>query len=109
MRIRIWWQRVTEHLLPPRRVVTLEADGLPNRLPRRNLLLLRDAGEDWSVGMQCPCGCGQRIELPLLAEVKPRWNIRVDQLNRPTLSPSVWLRDGCRSHFFVKNGRIVWV
>lgn len=109
MSIRIWWLRVKELLLPPRRVITLEADGLPKRLPRRDLLLLRDAGENWSIGMRCPCGCGQRIELPLLAEVKPRWNLRVDQRNRPTLSPSVWLRDGCRSHFFVRNGKIVWV
>lgn len=109
MSIRIWWLRIKELLLPPRRVITLEADGLPNRLPSRDLLLLRDAGENWSIGMRCPCGCGQPIELPLLAEVKPRWNIRVDQKNRPTLSPSVWLRDGCRSHFFVRNGRIVWV
>ncbi|HHA1903486.1 TPA: DUF6527 family protein, partial [Enterobacter kobei] len=21
----------------------------------------------------------------------------------------VWLKDGCQSHFWVKNGRIVWV
>jgi len=27
-------------------------------LPLWNLVVARDDGEDWSVGMCCPCGCG---------------------------------------------------
>ncbi|MEA1099712.1 DUF6527 family protein [Escherichia coli] len=23
--------------------------------------------------------------------------------------PSVWLKDGCQSHFWIKKGRVVWV
>jgi hypothetical protein len=58
--------------------------------------------------MRCPCGCGESIELALIPEATPRWKLSLEQ-NRPSLSPSVWKRDGCRSHFFLKKGRVVWV
>ncbi|MDX8494192.1 DUF6527 family protein [Mesorhizobium sp. VK22B] len=58
--------------------------------------------------MICPCGCGRRLELMLLKGVKPRWDLDVDQHDFPTLYPSVWVADGCRSHFFLRSGRIDW-
>jgi len=58
--------------------------------------------------MRCPCGCGHVIELLVVAEAKPRWDVAVDAKGRPTLSPSVWLQKGCRSHFWLRNGRIRW-
>ncbi|WP_245270056.1 DUF6527 family protein [Nitrobacter hamburgensis] len=58
--------------------------------------------------MKCPCGCGRRIELLLLAEARPRWSLTIDSRRRPTLVPSIWLEGECRSHFWVKQGRIVW-
>lgn len=81
---------------------------LPARLPRRDLVVARDDGEDWSVGMRCPCGCGDTIELMLVAEAKPRWWLTFDRRGRPSLSPSVWRRTGCRSHFWVRGGRVDW-
>ncbi|MDM9644782.1 DUF6527 family protein [Rhizobium sp. S163] len=30
------------------------------------------------------------------------------QADRPTLHPSVWRNSGCRSHFWVRRGRIAW-
>ncbi|WP_460931245.1 DUF6527 family protein [Oleiagrimonas citrea] len=58
--------------------------------------------------MRCPCGCGQIIELMLIHEVRPRWDLRVDEAGRPSLHPSIWLQRGCRSHFWLKHGRIHW-
>lgn len=104
----IWLLRFLEWLLPARTLKVLQDDALPERLPRRGLVLLRDAGEDWCVGMRCPCGCGQRIELPLIPEAKPHWKLRLEPDCSPTLTPSVWLRDGCRSHFFVRRGKVEW-
>ena len=103
-----WLRNGWEALLPPRVLVVVEGGDPPDRLPRRDLVLLRDGGEDWSVAMRCPCGCGQKVELALIREAKPRWSLRNDLGNHPTLSPSVWLREGCRSHFFVRAGRIRW-
>ncbi|WP_425373246.1 DUF6527 family protein, partial [Klebsiella pneumoniae] len=32
----------------------------------------------------------------------------VDGKGRPTLYPSIWRTTGCRSHFWVRIGRIHW-
>ncbi|MFZ5526660.1 MAG: DUF6527 family protein [Pseudomonadota bacterium] len=59
--------------------------------------------------MRCPCGCGQPVELPLIREARPRWSLQVDQDGHPTLAPSIWRREGCRAHYFVRRGKVVWV
>jgi Family of unknown function (DUF6527) len=105
----LWLRQFLEWILPPRTVVVLDADSQPESLPLRKVILLRDSGEDWSVGFRCPCGCGQRIELPLIREADPHWNLRVEPDGTPTLAPSVWRKDGCRSHFFLRSGRVKWV
>jgi Family of unknown function (DUF6527) len=81
---------------------------LPEKLPLRNLVLARDGDEDCSVGLRCPCGCGQRLEMLLLKEVKPRWDLSVNSRGDVSLHPSVWVREGCKSHFWVRSGKIVW-
>lgn len=108
MNLRRWWRNTKERWLPRRRLRMVNGDTLPPELPRRDLVVAREDGEAWSVGMRCPCGCGETIELMLLAEAKPRWSLAVDGRERPSLSPSVWRRTGCRSHFWVRAGRIVW-
>lgn len=104
----MWILSIFEKLLPPRKLEIFVGEALPSKLPWRNLVLLRDAGDDWSVGMRCPCGCGQAIELALIPEAKPRWKLHAEPSTHPTLTPSVWLREGCRSHFFVRRGRVEW-
>lgn len=103
-----WWRNTWARVGPHRRLRVIEGDSLPPRLPRRDLVLAREDGEDWCVGMRCPCGCGRTIELLLIPEAKPRWDISVDSTGRPTLSPSVWLQRGCRSHFWLRGGRVEW-
>ena len=102
------WRRLADRVLPARRLKIVAGDSLPPTLPRRDLILVRDEEDDWCVGMRCPCGCGHIIELMLLREIKPRWDLQVDAAGRPTLHPSVWLQRGCRSHFWLKHGRIHW-
>lgn len=104
-----WWRSTKEQLLPARRVTLAKGDVMPIALPRRGLVLVRDGQEDWCVAMKCPCGCGQTVELPLILEAEPRWKLDLNAELRPTLRPSVWLKDGCRSHFFIKAGKVVWV
>lgn len=95
-------------LTPARRVLTIHGDSLPAVLPRRALVHVLDDGESWSVGFRCPCGCGAALELMLLPGVNPRWDMVVDARGRPTLSPSIWRNEGCRSHFWVRDGKVVW-
>ena len=103
-----WWRRLTSRVLPARRLRIIEGDSLPRNLPWRNVVLARDGEEDWCVGMRCPCGCGHTIELLLIREAAPRWNLSTDAHGLPTLKPSVWRQTGCRSHFWVRSGRIDW-
>lgn len=104
-----WWLRLKEHLLPRRRLVVADMDAPAQHLPRRDLLLLQADGEDWAVAMSCPCGCGQRVELPLIREATPRWRLEHSDGHGPSLFPSVWLREGCRAHYHVRGGKVVWV
>lgn len=53
----------------------------------------------------CPCGCGHKVQTP----VGPSDYLLREDRNGPTLYPSVgnWQRP-CQSHYWVRNGRIVW-
>jgi hypothetical protein len=103
-----WLRRAWDKFGPRRGLQVVEGDSLPTRLPRRGLVLAREGDEDWCVGMRCPCGCGETIELLLIREAKPRWDLLVDPSGRPSLKPSVWLQHGCRSHFWLRRGRVEW-
>jgi hypothetical protein len=105
---RRWGCREWDRRGPARQLVVVNGDALPAALPRRDVVLLRDDGEDWSLGMRCPCGCGGTIELMLIREAKPRWDLDTDERHRPTLRPSVWRKTGCGSHFWLRQGRIAW-
>lgn len=100
-RLTAWWRGGLK-------VVQGEGDTLPVRIQRRHLIHMLDAGESWSVGFHCPCGCGDVIELLLVRAVDPHWTLSVDRFGRPTLRPSVWKSAGCRSHFWLRNGQVIW-
>lgn len=102
------WLAVKEWMAGPRHVIRVEGDTLPNKMPARDLVLLTEGAEEWSVAMMCPCGCGERVELPLIVAARPRWSLRLDSRGRPTLHPSIWRQDGCRSHYFIRAGKVVW-
>jgi hypothetical protein len=104
----LWWRRMMAALVPRRLLKIVEGDTLPAKLPRWNLVVARDGDEDWAVALRCPCGCRQRLEMMLLKEVKPRWDVSVDRHGHVSLHPSVWQREGCKSHFWVRAGKIVW-
>lgn len=77
-----WFRKCCDRFGPARRLVIVEGDSLPTKMPFCDLVLARDGGEDWSVGMKCPCGCGQ--------EAKLRWDVEVDADGFPNLTPCVW-------------------
>ena len=54
----------------------------------------------------CPCGCGGEVSLPL-TNGHPAWKFNGD-LAAPTFSPSVLWTCGCKSHFFIRRGRVEW-
>jgi hypothetical protein len=56
----------------------------------------------------CPGGCGNRLQLPLNPTRRPRWTVRADWLNRPTIEPSVLQRGACGAHFWIIDGSVRW-
>jgi hypothetical protein len=80
---------------------------IPDRLKARTLYLL-GAPDPWSAALLCPCGCHDTIHISLLANESPSWRIYFNGRNEPTLEPSIRRKHGCKSHFFIRNGRVVW-
>lgn len=103
-----FWQWLFPKKEKLRLVDIIEADTPPELIKGHNLVLARDGGEDWAVAFLCPCGCKERLELALIPEVRPNWTLKMDDEGLPTLRPSVWRKTGCRSHFWVRNGLIIW-
>lgn len=58
--------------------------------------------------MRCPCGCNDSIMLSLDKNNFPSWSVKQDKLGRATISPSINKMDGCRSHFLIKKGKLIW-
>jgi len=92
-----------------RALYRLEAvEDLPEE-PAPHILYVAGEGEyAWAAAMLCPCGCGDAIQLSLLEDARPHWTVKREQNGTPSVMPSVWRRKGCRSHFFLRRGRIVW-
>ena len=83
-------------------------DELPDALVPQRLYLIGEQPQPWSAALLCPCGCGTTIQLSLLKADRPSWRVRRHFNGSVTLRPSIWRTRGCRSHFFLRRGRIVW-
>lgn len=79
----------------------------PDVVKGRTLYLVGDSGHYWLAIMKCPCGCGDVINLPMSPGARPCWRALVHN-GKPTLNPSVHRTTGCRSHFILRAGRVVW-
>lgn len=99
---------VRASVTPTRYRLELVDGSMPARLRGRTLYILTEDGRPWVASMECPCGCREILEMNLLQDERPRWRYTVDPMGWPSLHPSVWRKIGCESHFFLRNGRIVW-
>jgi hypothetical protein len=82
-----------------------------NELPdtmRPGTLYVIGEPEPWFAALMCPCNCGETIQLSLLESDSPHWSLRTNRRRLPTLQPSINRTAGCRSHFFLRDGRISW-
>ena len=84
-------------------------DDEPDAYSPGVLYVIEDTGKPWAAAMDCPCGCGNALHMNLLLDTKPVWSLKINSRGAPTLAPSVWRREGCCSHFVLRNGHIKWV
>ena len=62
----------------------------------------------WAV-LQCPCRCGEQIDVNLMTSRRPYWRVTVSG-TRASLTPSLWMPNSkCGSHFFLHENQIQWV
>ncbi len=85
-----------------------EADDIPQHLPRNGVVLIgAQANLKW-LAFDCPCRAGHRIMLSLDRTRTPYWSF--SQTEHLSIVPSIDFRSGDkRCHYFITNGRIVWV
>ncbi|WP_368860638.1 DUF6527 family protein [Mesorhizobium sp. GbtcB19] len=81
---------------------------VPEKTRPRTVYLIGDDGPPWAAAFICPCGCGELVRLSLVRRDSPSWVASVGKGGRADLHPSVRRIRGCRSHYFIRDGRIVW-
>jgi len=72
------------------------------------IYLVGDDECDWAGVLLCPCGCGAIIQLSLVRDARPSWHVKIGRNHLVTLSPSIRRTVGCRSHFIIYRGRLIW-
>lgn len=104
-------QWVLDRLLPAEPAHGFRAvrvDDVPSVLRPGVVYLVGEGEHLWCAALCCPCGCAATIQLGLLGDARPRWSAAVHADGSVSLTPSVWRRVGCRSHFVLRRGRIEW-
>lgn len=101
------WRRIFPRQ-PDLELSFVEGDTPPENLSPGHFVVAREGDELWAAALLCPCGCGERIELALIEEATTKWRLVSEERLSPTLHPSVWRKTGCRSHFWIRGGMIVW-
>ena len=96
-----------DHLL---KVKFVELNPDPTRIPDKDLIVVREKGgrTKWAY-MRCPSGCGDTLMLSLQRGDYPSWRLTINKNGQPSLFPSIWKKDGCRSHFYLLRGKIVYI
>jgi hypothetical protein len=79
---------------------------IPESLRPGLLYIEGDGGKFWFASLLCPCGCKQEININLDENESPCWELGKEELS--DLSPSLWKNNGCKSHFFLKKGKVQW-
>ncbi len=87
---------------------TVTCEDLPDYFEKNVLYLVGENKQFWQAAMLCPCNCGDLIQLTLDTKGKPRWQVYLNKKSKPTLHPSVHRNVNCRSHYILREGKVIW-
>ncbi|MGO3181485.1 MAG: DUF6527 family protein [Aequorivita sp.] len=62
----------------------------------------------WYALLKCPCGCQENIMLNLMDDADPCWKLNLNDFGI-SVSPSIWRTVDCKSHFWLRNSKVIWV
>ena len=83
-------------------------DEYPERIDTDIIYIMGEGRFFWSIILKCPCGCGDIMQLNLHKDTHPYWNIKFHISGAISISPSIWKKDGCRAHFYIKRSNLIW-
>ncbi|MBZ9731182.1 hypothetical protein LB467_15920 [Salegentibacter sp. JZCK2] len=93
----------------PSRIKFVLVNEVPSEISSRVVYLEGvDIKDLWFAYLKCPCGCKDTIMLNLIPDTKPRWEYVLSNLNNESLIPSINRKFKCKSHFWIKNNKIIW-
>lgn len=104
----LWDWLLGRRAKPTRTYSTVFVEELPEHLEKLTIYVIGEGEHLWSVAMVCPCSCGEVLHMSLHREGRPRWELIQHPDGTISLSPSVWRKIGCRSHFYLKQSQIDW-
>jgi hypothetical protein len=87
--------------------IVAQVEDEPDTVDSKTLYVIGEGDFLAFVVMLCPCGCNKKIHLNLMPGNKPTWSLSKLK-GVPTLRPSIWRKVGCNSHFFIREGKVVW-
>lgn len=87
---------------------SVSCSELPETMAPQTIYLWGEGGHIWQVLMLCPCGCDATLHMTTLTDDWPHWKVETNEKGDVSLRPSVWRKIGCRSHFWVRDGKIEW-
>lgn len=103
-----WWRRLWRRRTITNVIFVESITSVPEHLGS-DVYIVRRGGLDRRAVLNCPCRCGRRIDLNLIKGQDQHCSASI-QHGKISLKPSIWLRaDPCRSHFFVRDSKVLWV
>jgi Family of unknown function (DUF6527) len=80
--------------------------AVPSEIGRDIYIVEKGGRRVWAV-FNCPCERGHRIVVNLSRSRRPHWGVSVRR-GLASFWPSLWLKQDCKSHFWIRNSRIYW-
>ncbi len=102
------WEEIFGQSQPAYQHYLVESD-LPQKLKKQAIYIVHENGYFEHASMICPCGCGETLHMNLIPDEHPYWKFIQHSDDTISLHPSVWRMKGCRSHFFFRHCKILWV
>lgn len=88
--------------------LVVNCEDIPDKPKPRRVYLVGEPEFPWSAAFLCPCDCGELVQLSLMSNDDPSWIASETRGGRASLHPSVWRIRGCKSHFFIRDGQVIW-
>jgi hypothetical protein len=92
----------------PHKYTQVIVADIPSILDNNKVYVVGVKGNYWLAVMKCPCGCGDTLHMNLIDSHRPCWKLAISKDHTISFKPSLWRKSGCRSHFFIRNGEVIW-